>query len=136
MKKGNEEDKSRSNENIGQIEEMNDSQDDTENEDNTDNHDEIPEAIVIQESSKQIGTTSTAEISQLPAIMILKMINFESKSAKSFQKGYQNLKWNQTFQIFSTNQSQILLAVLESFKISRSKNSEHCLSLIYGLKIL
>ena len=61
MKKGNEEDKSRSNENIGQIEEMNDSLDDTENEDNSDNHNEIPEVIVIQESSKQIGTTSTAE---------------------------------------------------------------------------
>ena len=58
---GNEEDKSRTNENIGQIEEMNDSLDDTENEENSDNHNEIPEAIVIQESSKQIGTTSTAE---------------------------------------------------------------------------
>ena len=40
---------------------MNDSLDDTENEENSDNHNEIPEAIVIQESSKQIGTTSTAE---------------------------------------------------------------------------
>ena len=47
---GNEEDKARSNENIGQIEEMNDSLDDTENEDNSDNHNEIPEVIVIQES--------------------------------------------------------------------------------------
>jgi len=42
---GNEENKSRSNENIGQIEEMNDSLDDTENEDNSDDGESITEVV-------------------------------------------------------------------------------------------